>query len=253
MIMRPVIAIAIALGSSSAWAEHDHHAVDHGDDSAFGAGVTMVAASYETMFYAGNYQGVQPGASWSNRRFAIGASAALYRIERNGASYYGFGDVVVHGQAVLVQGEQVRAGVMAGVAAPVGDDRHGLGMGHPMVMPAAYVAFAGGRLAATASAGYSRAIAGDSDHDHGMQPIVDPMNASELTWSGATSYSITRRLQAGARVSGGVPIGDGDHRVVGAARVVWLEGRFTTAAELQAGIAGDPFTVRGVVSTAMTF
>ena len=67
------------------------------------------------------------------------------------------------------------------------------------------------------------------------------------------SYSITRRLQAGARVSGGVPIGDGDHRVVGAARVVWLEGRFTTAAELQAGIAGDPFTVRGVVSTAMTF
>jgi hypothetical protein len=252
MRMRLYIVGALALSASSASADHDH-AVDHGGTSAFGAGVTMVAASFDTMFYVGNYQGVQPALTWANERFAAGASAALYRIERNGASYYGFGDVVVHGQAVLVRGEHVRAGLVVGFAAPVGDDVHGLGMGHPMVMPAAYGTYGDERFAVTATAGYSRAIAGTSDHDHGMWPIVEPMNMSELSWSAAGNYVITSELHAGARISGGVPIGDGDNRIVGAARAIWLSGRFTTAAELQAGIAGDPFTVRGVVSTAMSF
>jgi hypothetical protein len=103
------------------------------------------------------------------------------------------------------------------------------------------------------TAGYSRAIGGDTDHEHGMWPIVEPMNLSELTWSAAGDYAITRGIVGGVRISGGVPIGNGEDRVVAAVRVAWASGRFTTGGELQAGLVGDPFTVRGVLSTAMTF
>jgi hypothetical protein len=252
VLARLFIAGALLLGASPARADHDH-AVDHDGGSAFGAGITMVAASYDTMLYAGNYQGVQPSLTWASKRLAFGASAAAYRIERNGATYYGLGDLVVHGQAVLVRRDHVRGGVLLGVAAPVGDDRHGLGMGHPMIMPAVYATHAVERIAVTATAGYSRAFGGDTEHDHGMWPIVEPMNFAELTWSAAGEYAITDELRAGARLSGGVVIGDGEHRVVGAVRVGWAGDRVTTAAELQAGIAGDPFTLRGVVSTALSF
>jgi hypothetical protein len=86
-----------------------------------------------------------------------------------------------------------------------------------------------------------------------MWPIVEPMNMQELTWSASGEYAIAKTVRAGARFSGGVPIGNGDLRVVGAVRAAWTSGAFTTAAELQAGIAGDPFNLRGVVSTALSF
>lgn len=256
MHMRLYIAGALALGTSAAWADHDHHAMDHTGASAFGAGVTMVAASYDSMLYVGNYQGVQPAVSWANPRFAVGASGAFYRIERNGASYYGLGDLVVHGQVMLVGNDRARAGLLAGVALPIGDDVHGLGMGHPMVMPAAFGALTRDEISVTATLGYGRAIADASGHDHGMWPLVEPMNMSELTWSASGDYAIRPALHAGARVSGGIPVandGRGDNRVVGAVRVGWLSGRFTTAGELQAGLVGDPFNVRGLVSTSLSF
>ena len=253
MLVRLFIAGAVALSASSAWADHDHAAHHAEGARAFGAGVTMIAASYDSMFFVGNYQGVQPAVSWASKRFAAGASAAMYRIERNGASYYGFGDIVAHGQAMLVGNEHVHGGVVVGVTAPVGDEQHGLGMGHPMVMPAAYGTLAHEALVVTASAGYGRAIGGGSDHDHGMWPLVEPMNMEELTWSASSDYAFEPELHGGARIAGGVPIGDGDTRVVAALRVGWLTGRFTTAAELQAGLVGDPFNLRGLVSTAMSF
>jgi hypothetical protein len=252
MRLRLCIAGAVALSAGSAWADHDH-AVEHAHASAFGAGVTMVAASYDSMFFVGNYQGVQPAVTWGNPRFAAGVSGALYRIERNGASYYGFGDLVAHGQAMLAGDERVRGGFVLGVTAPVGDERHGLGMGHPMVMPAAYGTLALDEVVVTATAGYSRAVASDSDHDHRMWLLVEPMNISELTWSASSEYAINPALHASARASGGIPIGNGDTRVVGAVRVGWQTGRFATAGELQAGLVGDPFNVRGLVSTTMSF
>src|SRR5690606_36073862 len=130
----------------------------HGHAGSFGAAVSVLAASYDTMLYVGNYQGVQPAAHWSGGRFAAGASAALYRIERNGASYYGFGDLVVHGQVALLRREQVAAGVLAGMTVPVGDDQHGLGMGHVMIMPAAFGHLTLDRVALAATLGYGYAI-----------------------------------------------------------------------------------------------
>lgn len=248
----PLSIAAVMLSASSAAADHVH-TVEHEADRPFDAGVTMLAASFDTMLYSGNYQGIVPSFSWSSDRFAAGASAAWYRLEKNGATYYGPGDIVIHGQAALVREHRVRAGVIAAVSAPVGDDAYGLGMGHPMAMPALFGLLAFERVAVSATCGYSRAIADGSGHDHGMWPIVEPMNLSELTWSTAGEVAITRDVHGAARLSGGVPIGNGDTRLVGTLRASWTTGRVTTAAELQAGLVGDPFNLRGVASTALAF
>jgi hypothetical protein len=81
------------------------------------------------------------------------------------------------------------------------------------------------------------------------------MNMSELTWMASGDHALTSELHVGARMSGGIPVGNlvGHTRVVGAFRVAFGHGRLETAAEVQAGIAGDPFTVRGVVETALRF
>ena len=247
--------IFVMLGSAPALAQHhpeadsdEHHA------SSLGAGVMMLAATYQTMFYAGNYEGVVPSFGWSNERFAAGVSAAFYRLEENGAAIYGLGDVVVHGQATIVGNREARAGVLAAVSLPVGDGMRGLGMGHFMVMPAAFGAWTIDRVELVATAGYSRAF-GMGDHDHGPWPIVEPMNREELTWSAGASLAVTDEIHAGTRVSGGIPLLDpmGVNRVIGALRAGWGRGRVSTGAEIQAGIAGHPFIVRGVVSTALSF
>jgi hypothetical protein len=254
VIVRRLVVVAL-LSSSSARAEHDHAVHhEHGDDNAFGASVSLLAASFENNLYIGNYQGIAPSLSWSNGRFSAGATGAMYRLEKNGASLYGLGDLVVHGQVVVLRGEHAQGGVVAAVSAPLGDPSRGLSMGHVMVMPALFGTWHLDRVVLSATGGYGRAIGGDSEHDHGvMWPLVDPMNFSEVTWSVGGEVEITPRVRGGARVSGGIPIGDGEFRVVGALRAAWLRGPFTTAAELQGGIAGDPFTLRGVVSTAISF
>jgi hypothetical protein len=223
-----------------------------GSESSFGAGLSLVAASFSTN-YIGDYQGVVPAVGWSMDKVSAGASIGLYRLNENGRQYYGPGDLVVHGQAALVARETVHGGMMLAVSAPTGDRQIGLGMGHVMAMPALWASWTHDRVTLSGSGGFGRALATIS-HDHGMWPLVDPMNTSELTWSVGGDLAVTRDVHVGARVNGGVPVIDpGINRVVAAARVAWVSGRVDTAAELQAGLAGDPFSVRGVVETALHF
>lgn len=261
--MTKLFVCAILVGSSVfTIARADHHgmAMTSSDDSSHrvDVAVSLVAASFSPLYaammaYGGNYQGVVPSAAWSRGTVTAGASWSYYRLERNGLEAYGQGDVVAHGQVSLVRSDNVQAGVLAAVSAPTGDQTGGFGMGHAMAMPAAWGAWQWQRLSTTASVGYSRALMSGT-HVHGMAPLVEPMNMSELTWSGSVHVTIDQGLRAGARVSGGVPIGmPGTNRVVGTLRVAWGAGRVDTAAELQGGLAGDPFNVRGVVSTAWRF
>jgi hypothetical protein len=76
---------------------------------------------------------------------------------------------------------------------------------------------------------------------------------SEVSWSAGADVRLGHAVSAGARSAGGVPLGSGDVRAMVAGRVAWQASRVETALELQAGVAGDPFTVRGVVSTALSF
>ena len=252
----------LLVGAAVAHAQHHHEMSmpgegdEHHESSAgtFGAGVALVAASYDTMDYGGNYAGVLPSLQWSKSRFAVIASGSMYRLEENGALVYGFGDLMVHGQVAVVTSHHASAGVIAGVSAPTGDNLHGLGMGHVMLMPAIYGVFATPRFAVTGTVGYSRALDGDMHHDHGPWPLVEPMLMSELSWSAGADWLTYAGISVGGRLAGGIPIAAaGSSRLVGAARLAWHAGRVESAAELQAGLAGDPFTVRGVVSTALRF
>jgi len=258
MPMTGRIVVVALLGLQAPVAHADHHdmAMGGGHDTAFGAGVSLVAASYSTLDYIGNYQGVVPTFSWGSAAYSVGASFAMYRLETNGLERFGPGDFAVHGLLRLYHHDAVTTGLVMMVTAPTGDSVGGLGMGHSMAMPAAWGAWAYGQATLTASVGFGRALVGSmsTHHDHGPWPLVEPMNMSELTWSAACDIALGDGIHGGARATGGVPVGEPGHdRVVGAARLAWGAGRVETAAELQVGLVGDPFTLRGLVETALHF
>ncbi|HWU91123.1 MAG TPA: hypothetical protein VN253_27845, partial [Kofleriaceae bacterium] len=87
----------------------------------------------------------------------------------------------------------------------------------------------------------------------GAWPLVDPMSFSELTFGATGTVSLARTLQAGARLDGAVPIGNGTARLAAGVRAIWTQGRVDTTAELQAGLAGAPFDVRGLLEAAVRF
>jgi len=259
MNVRVPIALAIVLACAPAYAQHDHGGHEHHDVAEpFAATVSLVAASFDTMLYLGNYQGVLPSARWGNSWFSAAISGAAYRIERNGATYYGPGDIGVHTAARLVHTSAHSSSIDAGVAfaatGPTGAGQAGPGMGHLMLMPAVFGGWSMSRVHLGGSIGYSRALGGGGSHaDHGSGPLVSPMLPSEISWSAGADVRVVSRVTAGARGSGGIPVGSGNARVVVGGRVAWQASRVESAFELQAGVAGDPFTVRGVVSTALSF
>jgi hypothetical protein len=252
--MLKLVAI-IVMAPAVAMAEHHHHGMVTGEaeQGSFAAGLSLVAAQFDTMEYGGEYQGLVPSMRWSHDRFAVMANLGVYRLQKNGLELYGAGDAMVHGQARLVGDGHVNAGLALAVSAPTGDNLQGLGMGHPMVMPAAYGHWGKGMVSVDGSVGYGRAIGGESHHAHGVWPLIEPMNMQEVTYAASADVVLAKQLRAGGRVSGAMPIGDGISRVIGGARVLWTEGRVDTAFEIQAGIAGDPFTLRGVLETALRF
>ncbi len=256
------IAVAFALGVFSpgkARAEHAHGGGHHPAAepvSAFGVGVGLVAARYDTQIYGGDYQGVVPAATWMRRRLAASAAVGLYRLVENGARRYGVSDVVVSGQATLLERSRGAFGVALPVSLPTGDHVTGFGMGHVMLMPGVWAngepgGFGGLQLGA--AIGYSRALGGAEHHDHGSWPLVDPMNLQELTWSASASVPLGHVIRTGLRMSGGVPLGDGRQRVTGGVRAIWTAGRVESGFEIQAGLAGDPFILRGLLESAVHF
>jgi hypothetical protein len=253
--MRSGGAIAIVLGlSASARADH-HHAIDSDGDAPFAVGVSLIAATYSPEpFYGGDYEGAVPSVRWASGRFAAAASLPLYRLESNGITRYGLGDALVQGQVKLYTEGAWSAGAALAVTLPSGVDFEGFGMGHPMVMPAAIGGWSSDGVTIGASAGYGRALADLGGHDHGMWPLVEPMNMSELELAANGDVMIARGLHGGVRVSAGVPIAaQGRDRVIGAARIAWGTGRVESGAEIQVGLVGDPFTVRGIIDTALRF
>lgn len=241
--------------SSPAYADHAHGGSAHTHEATLSASAAVLAAQYNNRSFVGDYQGVIPAVHWGNMRFAASAMAPVYRLVKNGATYYGPGDVMAHGQVVLTGMHARAAGLALAVSAPTGSARDGLGMGHVMVMPAAWGSIGVGKAVFAASFGYGRAIGADSDHaGHGSGPIVDPMNFSEVTWSATGDLALAPTLSAGVKLLGAFATGDtGTDRMTGGARVTWVTGRVQTSAELQGGFVGDPFNVRGVIESIVRF
>lgn len=243
------------LAPAIAHAGHDMATMTDSAQSEVAVGVSVVAATYDNMAYVGSYQGISPTASWMRGRFAALASVGLYHLEQNGLDHYGLGDVSLGGHVALLQRPALDAGVALHVMLPTGSEIDNLGMGHTMAMPSAWASWRAAPVTLSASAGYARALVdlGGMQHDHGPSPLVDPMNLQELTWSAGADVQLAHGLALGGRALGGIPIGKGRARVIGGGRVGWGTPRVTTAFELQLGVAGDPFTVRGVVETALRF
>jgi len=246
-------AVSAALAPTAARAEHDHggHA-GHAQPEArnLDLGVGLVLARYETQLYAGDYQGVKPSAAWRHGRWGFSAEIGFYRITKNGASYLGFGDVLVGAGATVHRGEHTMIALGLPMSLPTGDHARGLGMGHVMVMPTVVTGYR--RLAASLT--YGRAIGGDAHHaGHGVWPLIDPMNQQELAWSVGGSFPIVRSLAIGGRLGGAIALGDGTDRVHAAWEAVWTEGRIATKLDLFTGFAADPVVVGGGVSSEVSF
>ena len=261
-MVRRVVTAAVLLGiaiPTVALADHSHHhdaAATEAPGSAVSASLGLLAASFSTGSFVGDYQGLTPGVHWTRGRFSAASSISAYRLRKNGALYHGVGDLFVQGQAVLVGHHARSAGVVFAMSAPTGSQRDGFGMGHVMVMPALWGSWSAGEVTLAASAGYGHAIGASQsgDHPHGTGPIVDPMNMRELTWSASGELAVARALRLGARLGGAIAFEEtGVHRTVGAVRAVWNAGRVDTSAELQLGISGDPFIARGVIETTLRF
>jgi hypothetical protein len=234
-------------------ADHDMAAMaDHGSEVS--VGVTAEAASFDTQFYVGSYQGLVPVVEAALGRFAATAAMPLYHLTENGLSRYGVGDASLGGSAVILDRDALHAGAALHLMLPTGSELENFGMGHVMAMSSVWATWQGAPLRLAASAGYARALTGlGGAHDHGPAPLVDPMNMQELTWSAAADVDIGHGLALGGRTRGAAPIGTGRSRLTGGGRVAWGTPRVTTGVELQVGLIGDPFTLRGVLDTALRF
>ena len=255
------IAVAALVGALAppavARADHDMASMseNHHAESEVSVGLAVEAAAFDTTFYVGSYQAVTPSLGWARGRFGASAAIGLYHLTENGLSTYGAGDAMLGGMVTVVDADAVHAGVALHLMLPTGSEIDNLGMGHTMAMPSAWAVWRARPLTVAASAGYGRALVSlaGAHHDHGPAPLVDPMNMQELTFRASADLDLGHGVQLGGRASGGVPIGSGRTRVVGGGRLAWGTPRMSTGVEVQAGLAGDPFTVRGVLDTALRF
>jgi hypothetical protein len=258
---RIAIAIAALAGSFApvmpgvARADHDMATMseNHHEGSELSVGLSVEAAEFDTTYYVGSYQGITPSLAWMRGRFGATAMIGLYHLTENGLSRYGAGDAMLGGMASVVGGEAVQAGVALHVMLPTGSELDNFGMGHVMAMPSLWAIWRAAPVTVSLSTGYGRALTGLGGHNHGLMPLVDPMNLQELTFSAAADLDVGHGLQLGARTLGGVPIGTGQTRMLGGGRLAWGTPRVSTGLEVQVGLAGDPFTVRGVLDTALRF
>lgn len=255
MKARAAVAVLGALALPRAALAQHHHAAPTGSGEGLSASLGIQAAGFDTMRYTGTYQAVIPALGWSGGGFAASATLGLYHIDENGRRLYGAGDLALRGQATLVTREPVTAGVALHASLPTGVQRDGLGMGHVMVMPSLWGSARLGAVSLDASAGYGRALValGGAHHDHGAWPLVDPMAMQELTWSAGAAVALGACtgscVRVGAGLAGAQPFGVAmtAPRVAATARLAWSTARAGTALEASAGLAGDPFTVRGMV------
>ncbi|HVV81515.1 MAG TPA: hypothetical protein VHE35_00505 [Kofleriaceae bacterium] len=253
---------ALTLTVATAHAQHEHHhmdappagAADAAEPTAFQVDLSLVGATFDQMLYEGDYAGVGVGASWRYDRLSVHAAVRAYHLTRNGAAVDGIGDVTAGVDVLAYQRGTWSAGAGVSATLPTGEQYKGLGMGHPMLMPAAWAGRDDGRTMLGVSLGWCGAIGGGGTaHDHGPWPIVEPMSESELMGGVHLDRVIRGPFHAGVGVLAALPLHTDPTRVVAAIGGGWRHPRAETGVELQAGLAGDPFTVRGLVTSSLRF
>jgi hypothetical protein len=228
--------------------------------------VGAIVASYGSGDDAGNYQGLYAGFVYQHRWFGGEVRLPVYWLKRDDhPRAVGVGDMVVSvsGTALRLRRDKIALGVELPLMIPTGDADRELGMGHPMLMPAAWFTLEAQPFTLRAQAGYGRLLGDDAmdhtDHTHhgspNRTPIVNPMNRSEFEHALSMSLGLGRVTRVHLGWMGSVPIADERGVVrqilaIGAAATV---GPVSSSFELQRPVAGDPFTLRLVLQLTGTF
>ena len=203
--------VLATLGLTAPEALADHHGMvmePHGG-SAFGTSVSLVAASFAMPYYVGDYEGVIPSLSWASPHVASARTCRCTGCRRTAASATASATPWYTAQAhVRSRPATSTRGVLLAVTAPTGDGQAGTGMGHPMAMPAVWAAWSHARLTFAGVGGYSRALvsAGQSRPRAVAAGRADEHVGDLVERVGRRRRSRTA-THAGARVSGGVPVG----------------------------------------------
>lgn len=220
--------------------------------------IAFLAGSYTSPLYVGDYQAARASIDVSIGRLGLGGSLPVFRLRRNGEPIQGAGDVMVHAYGIVFARDRITIGAMAMAMLPSGNSDRGLGMGHIMLMPEAWTTWTSSAIEVTTSVGLGYGLgAGAGAHEEhgggGPWPLVDPMNAFELTYGVTSMVEVAPRLAVGLRAQGGVPLDDGGSRLGSGATVSWRTSRVAMSAELLYGAMGDPYLVRGTVQFGFRF
>jgi hypothetical protein len=224
-------------------------------DGSYRVELMGVAATYHTSDYVGEYQGALARAAYQHPWFFVDAALPAYRLVRNGQKLSGVGDVSLDGGVNLwrSEGGALTGGIELAATLPTGSERHGLGMGHVMLMPGLFTRLQQENLTVTVQLAYARSVIDPASmHMHGMQmtgPLVNPMNMQELENALALSYALHPKFWLLARTLGAVPMASpgGQARQVVALGVQALAGPVDVSFEFQAPIVGTPFDQRTVL------
>ena len=256
-----LLALALGLASRPAFGQLCHptaqSTADRHQTETDDTGLEAAVAAEAALLEAADVQGMTTSLRGQWRRLGARVAIPVYRIAHDdGDVAIGLGDITIEASARLVGGARWRGGVVAGVGVPTGDADDGLGMGHAMLMPGAWLTAEGGplRVAATASYGTRVGDAGDGHHHHhAARAMVNPMNAHEVGGSLRAGYVATDDLELHAIALLAAPIGDGVTRAAAAGGARWHLGTWSVGAEAGAGITGRPFVSRGVLDLTRTF
>lgn len=256
-------AVALLVGSAGrVEAQHCHAplTVDTGD-YAYRAYAGFMAASYGDS--EGNYQGIYGGFAYRQAWWSAELRVPAYRLKQQElAARYGLGDIVLSGSltALSLRDDTVQLGVELPLMLPTGSSKKSLGMGHPMLMPAAWLQLDFEPLAVRAQVGYGRVLGGADDHDHhhhgvARMPLVNPMNRSELEHALIVSLGLARATSVHLSWLGAVPVDDpgGVNRQILAAGASARFDPVELGFELQRPVVGDPFFMRLVLELTATF
>jgi hypothetical protein len=258
--VRGIVVIGLVF-ATPARAEHHHHhhhvpSILEEHRHGYGASLGVVLANYDAPLFSGDYQGSTVGGWWMGQRFGVGVSVPAYHLTKNGIAVSGLGDVMLHGHAMLLTRGAWMVDAMLMASVPTGDGRQGLCMGDVMVMPdlGARLTLSKLSVGVRLGAGYMNGGAGaHAEHGQKMWPLIDPMNGSELTFAVRGMVELAPSLAAGLQVRSAAPIGNGDNRVIGGLRTVWLAGRVETSFTVEHSFVGYAFVVRGLLETAVRF
>ncbi len=256
-----VAAVGGALSSPAiALAGHEHHhpAPEPGAQPGVSgeAMVELQVGQVEQFGETRDYRAIGVGGGCRLGRFEVALHVPLFWIELGTEWRSSVGDPHLAAQWAALSRPWLEAGPSLAIMVPAGDDDLGLGMGHWMTMAGGFARARQGRLSLGADIAYARILgdsAGHAEHGGGVWPPIMPMNAQEVSGSLAGAIELAAIVAIGVRLTGSLPIGDGERLGFGALTAAAHWHRLVFGLELGHGLLGNPIGVRAVSHAALAF